>query len=141
MLRLIAILPFCHFAVNAAKKLFFERVAMARESASDELPVIRAHYEFMLLLQPQVSKFPRDHRHSLGRQIEDLLHAILRNLIRARYSRERRAILELVNVDLEVLRFELRFAKDQRCLAIRNYGTLTERLIEIGRQVGGWMRI
>jgi len=109
-------------------------------SGSEELPVIRAHYDLMLMLQPQVSKFPRDHRHSLGRQIEDLLHAILRNLIRARYSRERRAILEAVNMDLEVLRFELRFAKDQRCLAIRNYGTLTERLIEIGRQVGGWMR-
>jgi hypothetical protein len=109
-------------------------------SPTDELPVIRAHYEFMLLLQPQVSRFPRDHRHSLGRQIEDLLHSILRNLIRARYSRERRSILESVNIDLEVLRFQLRFAKDQRCLAVRNYGTLTERLLEIGRQVGGWMK-
>jgi hypothetical protein len=113
---------------------------VAQFSAADELPVIRAHYEFMLLMQPQVSKFPRDHRHSLGRQIEDLLHAVLRNLIRAKFSRERRAILEQVNIDLELLRFELRFAKDQRCLAIRNYGILTERLIEIGRQVGGWLK-
>jgi len=109
-------------------------------STADELPVIRAHYEFMLLIQPQVSKFPRDHRHSLGRQIEDLLHCVLRNLIRAKFSRERRGILEQVNIDLELLRFELRFAKDQRCLAIRNYGVLTERLIEIGRQVGGWLK-
>jgi hypothetical protein len=133
-----AIFPFCNFR-RAAEK-FFDGPDTIGFSTADELPVIRAHYEYMLLLQPQVSRFPRDLRHSLGRQIEDLLHAILRNLIRARYSRERRSILESVNIDLEVLRFELRFAKDQRCLAIRNYGTLTERLLEIGRQVGGWMK-
>ena len=73
---------------------FLEGRVVPQSSAADELPVIPAHYEFMLLMQPQVSKFPRDHRHSLGRQIEDLLHAVLRNLIRAKFSRERRAILE-----------------------------------------------
>jgi hypothetical protein len=30
---------------------------------------------------------------------------------------------EQVNIDLEVLRFELPFAKDQLCLAVRNYGS------------------
>ncbi len=34
-------------------------------------------------------------------------------MIRAKYTRSRRAILDQVNLDLEILRFQVRLAKDQ----------------------------
>jgi len=55
-------------------------------------------------------------------------------------TRERRSILESINVDLEVLRFQIRLARDLNCLSIKSYGTTAQKLVEIGKQVGGWMR-
>ena len=69
-----------------------------------------------------------------------MLHEILENLIRAKYSRSRRDILTSVNVDLEVLRFQLRLAKDLRCLSVKSYGLASNKLHEIGSQVGGWLK-
>lgn len=106
----------------------------------EELPIIRAFYEFVLWLNPKIAKFPRDHRFTLGERMERCLYDILDNLIRAKYRRDRKATLEQVNIDLEILRFQIRLAKDLRCLPLKAYGGAAERITDIGRQVGGWIR-
>ncbi len=113
---------------------------MSPSSRTDELPIIRAYYDFTLWLMPKMSKFPREHRFTLGQRIERLLGEILEKLIRAKFTRERREILAAVNVDLEVLRFQIRLAKDLHCLSLKSYGQASQRLVDVGRQVGGWMR-
>jgi len=113
---------------------------MPRSSRTDELPIIRAHYELILWLTPKVGKFPREHRFTVGQRMERLLGEILEKLIRAKFTRDRRAILESVNIDLEVLRFQIRLAKDLRCLSLKSYGNVSHKLLDIGRQVGGWLR-
>ena len=110
---------------------------MARD---EELPIIRAFYDFILWLSPKVAKFPRDRRFVLGERLERQLYEILENLIRAKYTRTRKSILDQVNVDLEILRFQVRLAKDLHCLPLKSYGLASEKLVEIGRQVGGWQR-
>lgn len=106
----------------------------------EELPIIRSFYDFVLWLSPKIGKFPRDRRFVLGERMERQLYGILESLIRAKYTRQRRAILEQVNVDLEILRFQLRLAKDLGCLSMKAYGLAAAKLVEIGRQVGGWLR-
>ena len=106
----------------------------------DELPIIRTFYDFALWLIPHIGKFPRDHRFVLGERMEGQLYAILENLIRAKYTAARRAILAQVNLDLEILRFHVRLAKDLRCLPLKSYGLAAAHITEVGRQVGGWLR-
>jgi len=89
---------------------------------------------------PKIAKFPRDHRFVLGERIERQLYGILENLIRAKYTRQRKALLEQINTDLEILRFQLRLAKDLKVLPVKSYGLSAQKLVEIGRQVGGWQR-
>ena len=106
----------------------------------EELPIIRAFYDFVLWLTPKIAKFPRNHRFVLGERMERQLYNILENLIRAKYTRDRKPILDRVNVDLEVLRFQVRLAKDLHCLPVKSYGLAAEQLVDVGRQVGGWHR-
>ncbi|MGD0655083.1 MAG: diversity-generating retroelement protein Avd [Thermoguttaceae bacterium] len=106
----------------------------------EELPIIRAFYDFVLWLNPKIAKFPRDQRFVLGERMERQLYEVLENLIRAKYTRSRKAILDQVNLGLEILRFQTRLAKDQRCLSLKSYGMAAEGLTDIGRQVGGWHR-
>ncbi len=78
----------------------------------EELPILRAFYDFAVWLIPKIAK----------------------------YTRLRKAILEQVNLDLEILRFQLRLAKDLRCLPLKSLGQAAQQIIDIGRQVGGWLR-
>jgi hypothetical protein len=112
----------------------------ALRGADQELPVIRAMYELILWLQPHISKFPRDHRFTLGERMEQRLYQMLEKLIHAKYGRDRRAMLEQTNLDLEVLRFQVRLAKDLKCVAMKTFGGAARRITDIGQQVGGWMK-
>ena len=47
----------------------------------EELPIIRAFYDFVLWLNPKIAKFPRDQRLVMGEY-----------LIRAKYTRECRCV-------------------------------------------------
>jgi hypothetical protein len=105
-----------------------------------ELKLISDFYEFMLWLVRHTEKFPRHHRYSLGAAMENGLQRVLSLLLRAKYSQDRRGFLEEANVELDVLRFQLRLARDLRALPVRSHGYAAKVVNEIGRQVGGWQR-
>ena len=115
---------------------------MAHEQprAEKELKVIADFYDFMLYLIQRIEKFPRHHRYSLGIAMENRLQAILALLLKAKYAREKTALLDDVNVELDVLRFQVRLAKDLKTLPTKSHGHAGKLMLEIGSQVGGWRR-
>jgi hypothetical protein len=74
--------------------------------------------------------------------MEHRLQAVLALLVRARYASpgDRGELLAAVNVELEVLRFQLRLAKDLAALPLSSHGHALERLARVGAQVGGWLK-
>lgn len=120
-----------------------ETPAVGRSTAArrdEELPVIRAFYDFAVWLVPLVGKFPRQHRFVLGERIERQLYGVLENLVRAKYARDRSGLFQDINLQLEILRFQLRLAKDLACLSLKHYGHAAESLLGIGKQLGGWQK-
>jgi hypothetical protein len=105
-----------------------------------ELKIIQDFYDLMIWTINHTSKFPRHHRHSLGVEIEKRMQDILAWLIRARYTRKRASLLDEINVELEVLRFQFRMAKDLKLLPLKSHEYAAKGMIEIGRQLGGWKR-
>ena len=106
---------------------------------AEELKVISDLYDFTLWLVRHVEKYPRHHRYSLGRDIEARLQSILGLLLRAKYSRDQKAaLLADANIELEVLRFQVRLSKDLKCLAAGSHGHAAKVINEIGKQIGGW---
>jgi hypothetical protein len=106
----------------------------------NELKVISDFYDFMLWTIGHTEKFPRHHRYSLGVAIENRLQMILSLLLRAKYSREKTAMLAEANIELELLRFQIRLAKDLKTLPIKSHGFATERMLAVGTQIGGWLK-
>jgi len=105
-----------------------------------ELVVITKTYDLILWSCHHTSRFPRNHRFVLGERIERTLYDLLETLIRARYTRQRQPLLEQANLILEILRFQMRLAKDLQCLKVDSYGFAGKSIDEIGRLVGGWMK-
>ena len=107
---------------------------------SEELMVITKTYDLFLWSCNHTSKFPRNHRFVLGERIERNLYTLLERLIRAKYTKNRQRLLEEANLTLEILRFQMRLAKDLQCLKVQSYGFAARAIDEIGRLVGGWLR-
>jgi len=77
----------------------------------------------------------------LADRIERILLDILEMLIEAVYSKDRRGILIKINLKLDVLRFMMRIAKDMKYVNIKAYDFFCQSVLEIGRMVGGWMKM
>jgi hypothetical protein len=105
-----------------------------------ELTVITRTYDLILWSCNHTSKFPRNHRFVLGERIERNLYTLLETLIRAKYTKQRQRLLEDANLTLEILRFQMRLAKDLQCLKVNSYGFAAQAIDEIGRLIGGWLR-
>ena len=96
----------------------------------------------MLYMVPQIEKIPRSHKFLIGDRIETSIMDILDQLIRAYYSRKSSKIEQLseVNIRLEQLRFLIRLTHDLEFLSHRTYGIMSEKLNEIGKMCGGWLK-
>lgn len=107
-----------------------------------ELAIILDFYDVMLFLVQRCERFPRHHRHSLGIAIENRIQSILGILIRAKYAGKasKRSVLGVANTELEVLRFQLRLAKDLKVLPLKSYGHASALIEGIGTQLGAWVR-
>ena|SRR5579862_6805298 len=107
-----------------------------------ELPVIRACYGLTLELSRRVEKFPRQHRVTLGSELTACGRTILGRLIRAKYapSGAKAELLADANVNVELLRFNLRLAADLKALPYCGQGHLLQLAQDVGLQIGGWLK-
>ena len=97
-------------------------------------------YDLILWYVPRLNKFPRNFKYALGDRIQAQLYGLLEELIRARYATDKAAILESLNVELEVIRYQTRLCKDLDLLDTRRYEYVNKLLNEIGANLGGWLR-
>lgn len=113
---------------------------MAIRGDHQELTVITKTYDLILWSCNHTGRFPRNHRFVLGERLERNLYDVLEILIRAKYRRERKELLDQANLNLEILRFQIRLAKDLQCLTVESYGFAAKAIDEIGKLVGGWLK-
>ena len=71
---------------------------------NEELVVITKTYDLILWSCNHTSRFPRQHRFVLGESLERNLYDLLETLIQAKYTRDRKPLLDDANLKLEVLR-------------------------------------
>jgi hypothetical protein len=107
---------------------------------AEELIVVTKTYDLILWSCNHTGKFPRNHRFVLGERIERNLYGLLETLIAAKYTKNRQRLLEEANLNLEILRFQMRLAKDLHCLKVESYAFAAKSIEEIGRLIGGWLR-
>jgi hypothetical protein len=89
---------------------------------------------------PIISRFPRDQRFVLGQQIENQMLDISKMIIHANKLKQKKGKLYEIDIELEKLRFLIRIAKDLKVLTVSKYGHHCERLDEIGKLLGGWLK-
>ena len=107
---------------------------------TQELKIIADFYDLMLWMIHHTEKFPRHHRYSLGVSMENRLQTILSLLLRAKYSKDKADALTQANLELEVLRFQVRLARDLKAFPISSQEHATKLMLGVGAQIGGWLK-
>jgi hypothetical protein len=114
---------------------------MAKISRDDSPPqAVQACHELILWMIPQLDKFPRLRRFTLGERVESNLLTVLERLTEAAYAKQRRELLRDANVKLAVTRHLWRMGWELRLVSDRSYHHGAELLVGLGRQVGGWYK-
>lgn len=110
----------------------------------DMPPVVEKMYELNEWLLRKTGKFPRDQRLLLGNRLisksldiqDDLLAAALLGK-----GEEKSLLLAKISLAVEQLRYYLRLACDSRCMSRNSWYFCVKNLTEIGKMLGGWIKI
>jgi hypothetical protein len=70
----------------------------------------------------------------------DNLYELLEGLISARYSNNKLPILEKLNTQLDISRYQSRLLLDLQLIQTERYAHAAKLLTEIGKELGGWTK-
>jgi len=99
---------------------------------------VQAAHELLLWIIPQIDKFPRVRRFTLGERLESMLLEVLEATVEAAFSARKQAALDRANLRLETARHLWRLAFELRAVAARSHEHGARLMDELGRQLGGW---
>jgi hypothetical protein len=111
-----------------------------KENTNAMPKVVEDCHELLAWIIPQLDHFPRNRRFTLGERIETGLLTVLEHLIMAAYQKAQTENLKIANLQLDVVRHLWRLSHTLEAISHKSYGQGSERLTELGRQIGGWNR-
>jgi len=101
---------------------------------------VESCHDLLRWLIPQLDKFPRSRRFTLGERLETGVLDVLELLVEAAYTRNKDIPLKRANLRLEMVRHLWRLAHELKVIATRQYEYGAKLIDDLGRQIGGWLR-
>jgi hypothetical protein len=112
-------------------------------SRGKQSPIFVKTYDFLLWLLGRTARFPKNERFRLAKRLDDSAFAFYDLLLQAgrlpaEQRREKQRLLARADLELDRLRFTVRLCQDLKLFSFKQYEYCAERLVEIGRLLGGW---
>jgi len=108
--------------------------------SEDLLPVVQKAYDLNLWLLPQIERFNRGYRFTVGDRLQAASLDLCLALIEAGHARQRGRALHRASRLLDQLRVLFRLSRDLKLISSRKHEHVSGRTAEIGRMLGGWIR-
>lgn len=113
---------------------------MVEEKESNTPRAVQLCHEALVWIIPQLDKFSRLRRFTLGERIEQGLLDVLGDLVEASYSRKNKTTLQRANRKLALVRHIWRVSFELQHIDRRRYLHGVGLTVDIGRQIGGWLK-
>ncbi len=108
-----------------------------------ESPIFAKLYDLLRWLLPATTKYSREYRFSLALPTQENVFLLQRHLVTAAKAQRSQDIvghLRQADVELTLLRYKVRLARDLKLLRPGSYEHASRLIDEIGRLLGGWMK-
>lgn len=113
-----------------------------RKSGTSAPPVIAVRMEALLgWVVLRVAKFPREHKFTIGDRLVETCLDITCALVDAAYQRDKHVALAAASRALVRARVLVRLAREVRCVSEAQHLHFATESDEIGRMLGGWLRV
>lgn len=104
--------------------------------------IVHKVYELYVYLYHTVALFPKRDRYTLGARLEQNILNLLELLILAesKDSSSKLLILKKSDHHIQVLKMMVRMAHEVKAMPQSRYINNEEKLLEVGRMLGGWIK-
>ena len=107
----------------------------------EELKIYQKSYDCLLRLYQTTKHFPKSEKFTLAAELKTAMLGFLRLIFKAGKSANKKSILYTADVELEIIRMQIRAAKDMKIMSVHKYEILARDLSEIGKMLGGWIKM
>lgn len=85
-------------------------------------------------------QFPKHERHVLAAEIREGMWSALRQIIIVNKRYHKKTTMQQLDAQVDVLRSQIRVARDLQYLDFKKYEVWSRHLDEVGRMIGGWFK-
>lgn len=85
-------------------------------------------------------QFPKSEKNGLASEIRSTLWSIQRLIIKAIKRYHKKTVLGDLDEEVELLKRQVRIAKEMRFIDIKKYHQWISYLVEMGKMIGGWIK-
>lgn len=107
-----------------------------------DIPIFKKSYELYKLLYELRKQVSKQDRYTLWQKLENSTLDVVEGILRAgaMTKTEKLPVLNEVSHNLNVTRVFIRLAKDTEIIDFKKYEDFQNRVDEIGRMLGGWIK-
>jgi hypothetical protein len=87
-----------------------------------------------------IRQFPKSERHVLSQELRQTMWELLRLVITCNHRYHKKTTMQDLDATLDLLRSQIRLAKDLEFLPFKKYEVWSRLLDEVGRMIGGWYK-
>jgi len=106
----------------------------------EHLVLYQKVYDFLLYIYPVIGLYPKYEKFTLQTQTKNCIVDIQRRIIRANKSSSKKSHLYEADALLEELKMLIRLAHDLRYIPPQRYEIISQKILEIGRLLGGLIK-
>jgi hypothetical protein len=88
-----------------------------------------------------IRQFPKMERHVLGAEIRTTMWQVLRLIVICNKRYHKKTTLQELDAEIDLLRSQVRMAKNLNYLDFKKYENWAKLNDEIGRMTGGWIKV
>lgn len=109
---------------------------------SFDIPIFQKAYELYKTLYDYRNTVAKQDHYTLWQRLENICLDILAGILSASTlsKTKKRPALEKVSLKLNILRVFIRLSKEIKVIDNKKYIVLQEKIDEIGRMLGGWIK-
>jgi hypothetical protein len=104
----------------------------------ENFKIYKETYELLVYLFPEIKKFPKSDKYTLGEEIKNKLISFLDKIIM--YTKHNKKCLKEADVDLEILRVYIRLSYDLKIISFHKYEVISRKINDIGNLLGGLIK-
>ena len=107
-----------------------------------DIPIFKKTHDLYKTFYGYRETVSKQDRYTLWQRCENLILDILKNILEASHllKAEKLPVLEQTSLKLNLLRVFLRLCKEVKAIDNKKYVLLQEKIDEIGRMLGGWIK-